>query len=126
ILESGMKKPTHKTLIQNNYSGFTDFFYRKLRYFLVELVNDKSLSAVLENYTSALKDEIDMNVKTKKDHQKTQVEIDNFLEIINSQIEHSLITRLPELVGTFILKTKKYREMLGNYFNEYIHFLIVF
>ncbi|MHA1213559.1 MAG: hypothetical protein ACTSSH_14010, partial [Candidatus Heimdallarchaeota archaeon] len=38
ILESGMKKPTHKTLIQNNYSGFTDFFYRKLRYFLVELV----------------------------------------------------------------------------------------
>ncbi|NHJ86268.1 MAG: hypothetical protein FK734_12460 [Asgard group archaeon] len=126
VIEKGFKKSEHKLIIQDNYSEFSEFFQRKLRYFLTELVKQGKLNHLIDEFNLEIKKEITFNIDNYKKKKQKFSRKDNLIKIINKQLEQIILKKFSYDTAKFLLMENSFLEVFANFIDEFIYYLLVF
>ncbi|NHJ85302.1 MAG: hypothetical protein FK734_07555 [Asgard group archaeon] len=125
VIEKGLQKETHRTLIHNNYPEFKRFIERKLRYLLNDLVKQHFFDSTITAFNQSILAEIKFNIKQKNSINKNQKQ-ENLIEIINSEIKNQIKNNLALQMLQEIFANDNLKLKIANYVSEFINYLIIF
>ncbi len=126
IIEKGLKKETHKEIIQNNYDDYQRFFQRKIRYLISELEFDARFDEFITKFNDELLKEILLNIETEKEKLVDLDYLSHFISRVNDQLSHSFVKFFSRKIAVFMTSHEPYRKLLLDYFTEFFHYLVVF
>lgn len=126
IIEKGLKKETHKQIIQNNHDDYLRFFQRKIRYLISDLSSDVRFNEFNTKFNDELMGEVLMNLKSDKEKLLDSQKLSDFLLTINDQISLSYVKFFSRKIAVFLTSQEPYRKKILEYFTEFLHYLVVF
>jgi len=126
VIEKGLKKPQYKTLIENNFSYFEEFFRKKVHQIINEVLSKRDNYKILLTENRQLLQTIENEYRPQMIVQQSSKALEMLVKTINTKIAHSNLTTLSDALSSIILSSLPIKEQLLKYFNEFLNFLIVF
>ncbi len=125
IVDRGLKKPHHKDLIKNNYSDFSRFFERKIRYLISHYIKLGKFDVIFSDYNSKLEKEIELNLK-ESIQSENKHEMETKISDVNKQIDFIQQNDLVDMLQESLLKDRDFLDNILNYTSEFNYYLVMF
>lgn len=126
VIEKGLKKPHYKTLIEDNYGYFEEFFRKKVHQIINDVLSKRDNYKILLAENRQLLQTIENEYRPQMIVQQSPKALEMLVKTINTKIAHSNLTILSDALSRIILSSLPIKEQLLKYFNEFLNFLIVF
>ncbi|NHJ33097.1 MAG: hypothetical protein FK732_09545 [Asgard group archaeon] len=126
IIKKGLKKETHKEIIQNNHDDYIRFFQRKIRYLISDLTFDARFNEHITNFNGEMMSEILLNLETEKEILLDSLNLSDFINKVNNNISLTYVKFFSRKIAVFLTSKEPYRTIILDYFREFFHYLVVF